>query len=390
MMDSFKRTLTLKNSIFLGMSSMIGAGLFVNIAPAAVVSSYSLIFGLLIASILAFSNASSSAQLAKLYPKTGGTYLYARKVLGDKASLFAGVVFIIGKIVSSIAIALTFGNYLFPSLHRIIGIALVVLVTLVSYFGATKTASVAKWFVYSVSGILLFYVISVVTSKNFNSTIPITEGLTIESLLLSSSIWFFAFTGYSRLATFGEEVKNPEIIIPKAILTGLGITATLYLLTTYVTLGIVDPSIIQNSSTPLKVAFEVSRFSSFSFLISIASTIASASVLLALMPGISRVVVAMSRDKYLPITLSTIHKKFNSAYYADILLSIVVVIGILYFDVVEAIKLSSFFILLYYSLTNYSVIKLEKSKRLYSVSIAYLGLLGCLCLAISLFISFLR
>ena len=389
MMDSFKRTLTLKNSIFLGMSSMIGAGLFVNIAPAAVVSSYSLIFGLLIASILAFSNASSSAQLAKLYPKTGGTYLYARKVLGDKASLFAGVVFIIGKIVSSIAIALTFGNYLFPSSHRIIGIALVVLVTLVSYFGATKTASVAKWFVYSVSGILLFYVISVVTSKNFNSTIPITEGLTIESLLLSSSIWFFAFTGYSRLATFGEEVKNPEVIIPKAILTGLGITATLYLLTTYVTLGIVDPSIIQNSSTPLKVAFEVSRFSSFSFLISIASTIASASVLLALMPGISRVVVAMSRDKYLPITLSTIHKKFNSAYYADILLSIVVVIGILYFDVVEAIKLSSFFILLYYSLTNYSVIKLEKSKRLYSVSIAYLGLLGCLCLAISLFISFL-
>ena len=390
MMDSFKRTLTLKNSIFLGMSSMIGAGLFVNIAPAAVVSSYSLIFGLLIASILAFSNASSSAQLAKLYPKTGGTYLYARKVLGDKASLFAGVVFIIGKIVSSIAIALTFGNYLFPSSHRIIGIALVVLVTLVSYFGATKTASVAKWFVYSVSGILLFYVISVVTSKNFNSTIPITEGLTIESLLLSSSIWFFAFTGYSRLATFGEEVENPEVIIPKAILTGLGITATLYLLTTYVTLGIVDPSIIQNSSTPLKVAFEVSRFSSFSFLISIASTIASASVLLALMPGISRVVVAMSRDKYLPITLSTIHKKFNSAYYADILLSIVVVIGILYFDVVEAIKLSSFFILLYYSLTNYSVIKLEKSKRLYSVSIAYLGLLGCLCLAISLFISFLR
>jgi APA family basic amino acid/polyamine antiporter len=390
MMDSFKRTLTLKNSIFLGMSSMIGAGLFVNIAPAAVVSSYSLIFGLLLASVLAFSNASSSAQLAKLYPETGGTYLYARKVLGDKASLLAGVVFIIGKIVSSIAIALTFGNYLFPSSHRIIGISLVVLVTLVSYFGATKTASIAKWFVYSVSGIILFYVLSVVTSESFNSIIPITEGLTFESLLLSSSIWFFAFTGYSRLATFGEEVKNPEIIIPKAILTGLGITVTLYLLTTYVTLGIVDPSIIQNSSTPLKVAFEVSRFSSFSFLISIASTIASASVLLALMPGISRVIVAMSRDKYLPIALSTIHKKFNSAYYADILLSFVIVIGVLYFDVVEAIKLSSFFILLYYSLTNYSVIKLEKSKRLYSVSIAYFGLLGCLCLAIALFISFLR
>lgn len=389
-MKNFKRTLTLRNSIFLGLSSMIGAGLFINIAPAATISSYSLLFGLLIASVLAFSNASSSAQLARLYPEAGGTYIYARKVLGNSSSLIAGTTFIVGKIISSIAIALTFGHYLYPSSHKIAGIALVFIIGAVSYFGASKTASVAKWFVYSVLGILLFYIFSVVSSDNFDFAIPITKGLTVESLLLSSSIWFFAFTGYSRLATFGEEVQNPETIIPKAILSGLGITVTLYFLTTYATLGIVDPLIIQNSSTPLKVAFDLSRFSSFSFLISIASTIASASVLLALMPGISRVVVAMSRDRYLPLTLGKIHQKFNSAYYADILLSIVVVIGVLYFDVVEAIKLSSFFILLYYSLTNYSVIKLEKSKRLYSVSIAYFGLLSCISLAITLLVSFLQ
>ena len=152
-MNSFKRTLTLRNSVFLGMSSMVGAGLFVNIAPAAVVSSYSLVFGLLIASIVAFSNASSSAQLAKLFPEAGGTYLYARKILGNKYSLVAGIVFIFGKIISSVAIALTFGNYLFPSSHKIAGAALVVGVLIVSYFGAKKTALVAKWFVYSVSGI---------------------------------------------------------------------------------------------------------------------------------------------------------------------------------------------------------------------------------------------
>ena len=389
-MNNFKRTLTLRNSVFLGLSSMIGAGLFVNIAPAAFVSSYSLLFGLLIASILAFSNASSSAQLANLYSETGGTYLYARKVLGNKASLLAGISFIAGKVISSIAIALTFGNYLFPSSHRLAGIALLVGVGIISYFGATKTASVAKWFVYSVSGILFFYIFSVVSSENFNFAIPITEGLTTESLLLSSSIWFFAFTGYSRLATFGEEVKNPEVIIPKAILTGLGITVLIYFLTTYATLGIIDPAIIQNSLTPLKVAFDVSRFSSFSFLISIASTVATGSVLLALIPGISRVIVAMSRDNYLPTLLGTIHKKYNSAYFADILISVVVVMGILYFDVIEAIKMSSFFILLYYSLTNYSVIKLKKSQRLYSIFIAYFGLFGCLLLAGTLFLNFIE
>ena len=386
-MKNFNRTLTLRNSIFLGLSSMIGAGLFINIAPAATISSYSLLFGLLIASILAFSNASSSAQLARLYPETGGTYVYARKVLGNSSSLVAGTTFIIGKIISSIAIALTFGHYLYPSSHKIAGIALVFTIGTVSYFGASKTASVAKWFVYSVLGILLFYIFSVVSSDNFNFVIPITKGLTVESLLLSSSIWFFAFTGYSRLATFGEEVENPETIIPKAILTGLGITVSIYFLTTYATLGIINPDIIQNSLTPLKVAFDISRFSNFSFLISIASTIATASVLLALIPGISRVVVAMSRDNYLPESLGSIHSKFNSAYIADILVSIVVVVGILYFDVVEAVKLSSFFVLLYYSITNYSVIKIKESRRLYPVITAYFGLFGCLLLASSLFIN---
>ena len=389
-MDNFKRTLTLQNSIFLGLSSMIGAGLFVNIAPTAVISSYSLILGLVIASFLAFANASSSAQLARVYPETGGTYLYARKVLGNNASLFSGIVFIVGKIISSIAIALTFGNYLMPSYPKTSGVMLVLLVGIISYFGATKTASVARWFVYSVVGILMFYIFSITTSTSFNFSIPISEGLSLETLLISSSIWFFAFTGYSRLATFGEEVRNPEKIIPKAILTGLGLTVTIYFLVTYITLGIVDPSIIQNSSTPLKVAFDLSRFSNFSFLISIASTIATGSVLLALIPGISRVAVAMSRDKYLPISLSKIHKKYNSAYIADVSITFIVILGILTVDVIEAIKLSSFFILLYYSLTNLSVIKLEKSQRLYSIFIPYFGLLGCLLLASSLFLNFLN
>ena len=389
-MDNFKRTLTLQNSLFLGLSSMIGAGLFVNIAPTAVISSYSLILGLVIASFLAFANASSSAQLARVYPETGGTYLYARKVLGNNASLFSGIVFIVGKIISSIAIALTFGNYLMPSYPKTSGVMLVLLVGIISYFGATKTASVARWFVYSVVGILMFYIFSITTSTSFNFSIPISEGLSLETLLISSSIWFFAFTGYSRLATFGEEVRNPEKIIPKAILIGLGLTVTIYFLVTYITLGIVDPSIIQNSSTPLKVAFDLSRFSNFSFLISIASTIATGSVLLALIPGISRVAVAMSRDKYLPISLSKIHKKYNSAYIADVSITFIVILGILTVDVIEAIKMSSFFILLYYSLTNLSVIKLEKSQRLYSILIPYFGLLGCLLLASSLFLNFLN
>ena len=380
----FNRTLTLKSSIYLGLSSMIGAGLFNNIAPTAKISSYGAILGLLLASTLAIANASSSAQLSSLFPKTGGTYLYANEVLGKPYAIIAGLVFIIGKTISCIAIALTIGNYLSPMYGKEIGVVLCVLVFLLSFSGIHKTAEIAKWFVLIIFGLLLFYAVSILSTPNVNLSIPIFESVSFDSILLSAGIWFFAFTGYSRLATFGEEIKNPKEIIPKAIFTGLGVTIFLYCGITWLTLSIISPEFIMNSYTPLLVAMDVSRFSEFSFLIVFASSIAMVSVFLALMPGISRIYVALSRDRVLPKAFSKIHKKFNSAYFSEGFVLITVIIGIYSFEVVESIKLSSFFILIYYTITNLCVVRLKKEDRLYSVVIALYGFMMCLLLALHL------
>ena len=139
-----------------------------------------------------------------------------------------------------------------------------------------------------------------------------------------------------------------------------------------------------NSNTPLLVAMDVSRFSEFSFLIVFASSIAMVSVFLALMPGISRIYVALSRDRVLPKVFSKIHKKFNSAYFSEGFVLISVIIGIYSFDVVESIRLSSFFILIYYAITNLCVVRLKKGDRLYSVVIAIYGFTMCLLLALHL------
>ena len=382
--NSFSRTLTLKNSIYLGLSSMIGAGLFNNIAPTAKISSYSTILGLLLASTLAFANASSSAQLASLYPQTGGTYLYAKNILGKGAANVAGTVFIIGKTISCIAIALTLGNYLSPVNSKEFAVLFSFVVFLIGFSGIHKTAKIAKWFVWILFSLLAFYTISIVITPEVSFNLPITDQLSLDNILLSGSIWFFAFTGYSRLATFGEEVKNPEKIIPTAIFTGLGITVIIYLLISWVTLSIVEPQIIMNSRTPLLIAMDLSSMSEFSFLIVFASSIAMASVFLALMPGISRIYVAMARDGILPGALSTIHKKFNSAYISELIVFITVVVGIYQLNVINSIKLSSFFILIYYSITNLSVIKLKKNQRIYSVVVAYYGIFMCIIFASSL------
>ena len=203
----FNRTLTLKSSIYLGLSSMIGAGLFNNIAPTSKISSYGSIVGLLIASSLAFANASSSAQLSSLFPKTGGTYLYAKEVLGRPYGIVAGVVFIIGKTISCIAIALTVGNYLSPLYGKEIGVVLCFLIFLLSFSGIHKTAKIARWFVWILLGLLTFYSVSIISTQDVNYTIPVLSDISFKNVLLSASIWFFAFTGYSRLATFGEEIK---------------------------------------------------------------------------------------------------------------------------------------------------------------------------------------
>ena len=382
--NGFNRTLTLKSSIYLGLSSMIGAGLFNNIAPTAKISSYGSILGLLLASTLAIANASSSAQLSSLFPKTGGTYLYANEVLGKPYAVTAGTVFIIGKTISCVAIALTVGNYISPVYGKEIGVILCLLVFLLSFSGIHKTAEIAKWFVWIIFGLLLFYAVSIISTPEVNLSIPIFESASVDNILLSASIWFFAFTGYSRLATFGEEIKNPKEIIPTAIFTGLGVTIFLYFGITWLTLSIISPEFIMNSNTPLLVAMDVSRFSEFSFLIVFASSIAMVSVFLALMPGISRIYVALSRDKILPNAFSKIHKKFNSAYFSEGFVFISVIIGIYSFDVVRSIELSSFFILIYYAITNFCVIKLEKSDRLYSVTIAVYGMIMCLLLALYL------
>jgi len=384
--NNFSRTLTKRNSLYLGLSSMIGAGLFYNLAPTSKISSYSSILGLLLASTLAFANASSSAQLASLYPQTGGTYLYANKVIGKLAGNIAGIVFISGKTVSCVAIALTLGNYISPIHDKELGVGLSVIVFFIGYKGITKTASLARWFVLIVLAILSFFCIAILLTPSTNIAIPLLEGFSASSLFLSAAVWFFAFTGYSRLATYGEEIKNPEKIIPSSILTGLGITVTIYLFVNWLALAIIGPEVIANSNTPLLVAMDVSIMSDFSFLIVFASTIATASVFLALLPAISRIYVAMSRDSILPNMFSKIHKKNNSAYISELFVLLTVVVGIYTINITNAIKLSAFFILIYYSLTNLSVINLEKNQRLYSVSIAYYGLLMCMVLGLSLVI----
>src|SRR5674476_1480290 len=223
-MIALQRRLGLGDSVVLGLGSMIGAGIFVALAPAAKSAGSYLLVALLIAAFVAWCNATSSARLAALYPESGGTYVYARERLGPFWGYLAGWGFVVGKIASCAAMALAVGHYAWPAHAHPVAVLTIATITAVNYLGVKKSAFATKIIVGCVLVVLLIVVVVA-----FNQ--PRSAASTIGSplgILQAAGLLFFAFAGYARIATLGEEVREPRHTIPLAINLALLATFLLY------------------------------------------------------------------------------------------------------------------------------------------------------------------
>lgn len=379
------RSLTLSDAIAVGLSSMIGAGIFTALAPAAAAAGAGLIVGLGIAAAIAYCNATSSAQLARLYPASGGTYVYANERLGDVWSWAAGWSFIAGKTASSSAVALTFGTYLAPGYARELAAGAIIAFTLFNYTGVRRTAGVATAIVAVVLISLLITAALVVTGLYGTGEPHLSAGpWSLYGILQSAGIWFFAFAGYSRIATLGEEVHKPERTIPRAILLALGIALAVYAAVVIPVLLLVGPAALAAASAPLVTAVEVAGAGEWAWIVRIGSTFATLGVLLSLMAGVSRMLFAVAADRRLPSALAHVHPVYRTPDAAGLVVGAVLVATVLLVDLRPAIGFSSFCVLLYYAVTNLAACRLKPGERLYSRVLPAAGLPGCLVLAFTL------
>ncbi|MET0910160.1 MAG: APC family permease, partial [Ilumatobacteraceae bacterium] len=218
----------LADAVTVGAGSMIGAGVFTAWAPAAAAAGTGLIVGLVIASVVAFCNATSSAQLAAVHPESGGTYVYARRQLTPFWGGVAGWSFIVGKTASCVALALTAGEYLWPDHARLVGVAAVGGVALVNVGGLSRTVAITKCLLVVALTALVSVVVAgwstPTASLGFIAPIDATPG----GVLRSAGFLFFAFAGYARIATLGEEVRDPATTIPRAIPRALAAVLVVY------------------------------------------------------------------------------------------------------------------------------------------------------------------
>lgn len=381
------RRLGAGDAVIIGLGSMIGAGIFAAFAPAAAAAGAGLVIGLGIAAVVAYCNATSSAQLAAQYPTSGGTYVYGRERLGEWPGFLAGWGFIIGKTASCAAMAMTFAAYVLPGpWQKPLAIAAVMALATINYFGVTRTAVATRVIVTIVLAILAVVVVAGLSSGapavDDGQSLAVTGGW--YGVLQSAGLLFFAFAGYARIATMGEEVKTPERTIPRAILTALGLAVTIYALIAVSLLLTVGAQTVASSDAPLVDVVTVRGWDWAGPLVRIGAAAAALGALLALITGVGRTSLAMARNRELPVWLSAVHPRYQVPHRAEITLAVVVSVIIVLVDLRGAIGFSSFGVLLYYFVTNISAYTQNTSQRLYPKLWQVLGAIGCLVLIATL------
>src|SRR5687767_15344630 len=328
---------------------MLGAGIFAALRPAAQVAGAGLLIGLAVAAIVAYCNATSSAQLAAVYPESGGTYVYGRERLGPFWGFLAGWGFMVGKAASLAAIALTFGEYAWPANTRPVAIAAVIAMTAVNYRGVEKTALVTRLIV----ALVLAALAAVVVASLFGGTASeahIDDLLESGGLgvLRSAGILFFAFAGYARIATLGEEVVDPARTIPRAIPFALGLVLALYAIVMITALASAGEDALASSTAPLTLVVAERH----AWIVRAGAAIASLGVLLSLLAGIGRTTFAMAANGDLPRPLAAVHERFKVPHRAELAAGVVVTVVAALVDVRTAIGFSSFCVLVYYAIAN--------------------------------------
>ena len=380
---ALQRRLGVSDAVVIGAGSMIGAGVFAAWAPAAGAAGSGLLIGLGIAALVAFCNAASSAQLAAVHPESGGTYVYGRRQLGDGWGHLAGWGFVVGKVASCAAMAMTVGAYLWPERERAVAVAAVVAITVVNVGGLNRTVAVTRILLVVSLTVLAAVVVAGWSSPDADlGRLTPVEGGPL-GIVRSAGFLFFAFAGYARIATLGEEVREPGTTIPKAIPRALLVVLAVYTAVGVTALATVDSALLAGSDAPLRLVASAGPIDAGG-IVRFGAGVAALGAMLNLIPGVSRTALAMARQRELPGWLAHIEPQRSLPVRAELCVAAVVVTIVAVVDLRNAIAISGVAVLTYYAVTNAAALTLTSEQRRWSPTISVVGLVGCIALIASL------
>ncbi|WP_026808843.1 APC family permease [Arenibacter latericius] len=382
-----RRSLTLMDAVGIGLGAIIGAGIFVVTGIAVGVSGPAFIIGLLAAGIIAAFNALSSAQLAAVYPQSGGTYEYGYILLNPVFGFSAGWMFLISKLSAAGVVAIGFGSYFYqlvPITSPInLSIIAVILLTAANYFGVKKVGNLNIAIVAITITSLLYLTFSgipEIKEENFKPFAPFG----ISGIAEAAALLFFAFTGFARIATLAEEVSEPKKTIPKAIIITIVTALLLFLAISIIAIGVIGSEKMASSTSPLQLVANALSTPAVSIIINLGASTAMLGVLLSQVLGISRMMLAMGRRRDLPPIFQRIHSRYQVPHIGIMVTGVIILLFTLLGSFEFIVRAATFTILLYYSITNIAAIRQPLKERIYGKFIPAFGLLGCLIMSVSL------
>ncbi len=400
-----KRQVGFGGAVLLGLGAMLGAGVFVSLGLAAGLCGPAVVLAIPLAGLLAMCNGLSSAQLAAAHPVSGGTYAYGYRFLHPRAGFLAGWLFLLAKSASAATAALGLSGYLLYALdlrldqstlnvwHIILSLIAVAFVTVPAYAGIRQSNRVNAVIVTLTLLSLLWFMLVSIPTATTNAPMHFEKFFTAAAsdkpylleFLQGCALVFVAYTGYARVATLGEEITRPERTIPRAIIATIMISILIYVLVGLMAVAAVSApefaDMVDEQAAVLEAVAAQYSLPWIVKLISVGAITAMLGVLLNLVLGLSRVILALARQGDLPLPLAEIRPKSGSPNRAVVLAALIIAGLVLIGSVKIAWTFSAFCVLLYYGLTNICALRLPKESRRYPRWIAGAGLVGCLLLA---------
>ncbi len=398
-MGQLRRDLGPASATMLGLGSILGTGVFVSLGLGAGLAGPAVVLAVAIAAGVAACNALSSAQLASAHPVAGGAYEYGYRLLTPALGFTAGWVFLIAKSASAATAALGIGGYALelagqtPALITPLALLAIAVVTALAAMGIRRTATINTAIVAITILSLLYFVIAAMPAalRNWSdNATPFFVGAsstqTTRAFLEATALMFVAYTGYGRIATLGEEVRDPERTIPRAIIATLIVSMLIYCAVAAVAIGAAGPSRLadatERSGAPLAQLSDELALPLGPQVMAVGALTAMVGVLLNLVLGLSRVALAMARRGDMPRALAHVSKRKGSPWPA--VLAVGAAIGAIAAlgDLGYAWSLSAFTVLVYYAINNGAALRLPPAARLYPRVIPWMGLAACASLAL--------
>lgn len=379
-----KPSLGLFDAVAVSVGAIIGGGIFVVTGIAAGVAGSALVISMLIAAIISLFTASSFAQLTAWQPREGSIYEYSYQLISPFAGFLTGWMWILSNTFAGAAVSLGFAYYLTtltPSLNANYVAAIVCIAfTAINYYSVKESAKLNNILVTAKLLILTFFIaygLTFMNTANFQPFKPLDIGV-----FSGAVFFFFAYGGFARAAVIAEEVKDPKRNVPRAMLIALAISAIIYVLVGIAAVGMAGANKLANSNSPLEEAMKATGNPYASTIIALGGMLATASVLLTSILGVSRMAYAMAKRKHLPQTLAKLDPKTNTPALATWIIGATMTLLVLFIDLSKVVAISSFAMLFFYTLANTSALRLKTQKRIYSKILSATGAISCIALLV--------